>query len=66
MGVEHQPRSGRDNVNDVAAQGRDGMGGRCHRSHNPEGREFFHGDPMVAAQAVGVQPFHTRDQLDYF
>jgi hypothetical protein len=34
------------------------------RRHNTKWGVFFQGDPMIAAQAVGPEPLHTRNQLD--
>ena len=64
MRVEDHRVAGGDDVDDVAAQRRDGMRGRRDRADDAEGRVLLQRDAVVAAAAVGMQPLDAGHELD--
>ncbi len=66
MRVEDDRVAGGHDVHDVAAERWDRVGRGRDRADDAEGCIFFQRDAVIAAQAIGVQPFHARDQFDDF
>ena len=64
MRVEHHRIAGGGNVDNVAAQGGNGMRAGGDAPHHAKRRVFFQGDAVVAAAGVGAQPVHAGHQLD--
>ena len=64
VGVENDGVAGGGDVDDVAAEGGDGMGARGDGSDDAERGVFLEGDAMVAAAGIGAEPVHAGDELD--
>ena len=64
MGVKDDGIACGDNIDDVAAEGGDGMCAGRDRADHAERGVFFQRNPVIAAASVGPQPIDARDEFD--